>query len=84
MIVLLLILTVVAGLEQYVARTPAHSMASAMMALAGAAVAFAIVYRSRPAGGRGRGPNPRQPGPGLARIRHTALIPGSRTLTTWG
>jgi len=48
MIVLLLILTVVAGLEQYVARTPAHSMASAMMALAGAAVAFAIVYRSRP------------------------------------
>ncbi len=42
------ILTVVAGVAQYVARTPAHLMASAAMALAGAAVAFAIVYRSRP------------------------------------
>jgi hypothetical protein len=48
MIILLAILTVAAGLAQYVARTPAHLMASALMALAGAAVAFAIVYRSRP------------------------------------
>lgn len=48
MIILLIILTVVAGVAQYAARTPAHLMASAVMALAGAGVAFAIVYRSRP------------------------------------
>jgi hypothetical protein len=48
MILLAVILTVVAGLAQYVVSTPAHLTASALTAVAGVAVAFAIVYRSRP------------------------------------
>lgn len=48
MIVLVAFLTVVAGLAQYLASAPAHLTASALTAVAGAAVAFAIVYRSRP------------------------------------
>ena len=48
MIVLVAIFTVAAGLAQYLARTPVHLQASAVTALAGAAVAFAIVYRARP------------------------------------
>jgi hypothetical protein len=48
MIILVAILTVVAGVMQYVAGTPEQRMAGAAMALAGAALAFALVYRSRP------------------------------------
>jgi hypothetical protein len=47
MIVLVALLTVVAGLAQYLASTPADLTASALTAVAGVAVAFAIVYRSR-------------------------------------
>lgn len=48
MFVLLVLLTAGAGVTQYLARSPAHLTASALLALAGAGIAFAIVYRSRP------------------------------------
>ena len=41
-------LTVLAALAQYAARTPEHVLASAALAVFGAVLGFALVYRSRP------------------------------------
>ena len=45
--VVLVVLTVVAAVSQYLSAAPTYLFASAVAALAGVAVAFAVVWRSR-------------------------------------
>lgn len=48
MLILLIVLTVLAALAQYLASAPGHVLASAVAALAGAGLALVVVWRSRP------------------------------------
>ena len=48
MIVALAVLTVLAAMAQYAARSPEEALLGAAMAVMGAVLGFAIVYRSRP------------------------------------